>query len=231
MSVASLRFLSAHQAAVVTEATARLVPGPQDDPTEIGHPGAREAGVTHFVDRLLADDETPPPVFAGGPWSDRHAPGADQMAQFVPLVERQQHAWPRRLAGLRHDVTAAIAALDAAAVAAGYSDFVAAPTAEKDRLLTELSDARNTLFALTIDAMYSVPEYGGNADLSAWHEIKWPGDVQPVGYSADAVARDDGLDPVAASDLPAVDEAIRALPLLSRARAARRRPSRGGRGG
>ena len=221
-AVSPYRFLSAHQAAVVTEATARLAPGPLDEPTEAGHPGAREAGVTHFIDRLLsATDEEPPPLFSGGPWSNRHASGADHMASFVPPVERQRHGWQKRLAQLRHDVAAAVVALDDAAVAAGYADFVAAPPTEQDRILAAQSDARNTLFALTIDGMYSVPEYGGNAGLSAWHEIAWPGDVQPVGYTAAEVERDEGLDPIAAGDLPIVEEVIRTLPVLARGRRSR----------
>lgn len=215
---AAFRFLTAHQAAVVTEATARLVPGPHDDPAEAGHPGAREAGVVSYVDRLLsAFDHDPPAVFAGAPWSDRHAAGPDRMAEFVPLVERQERAWRPRIARLRKDVAAAVVALDKGARAAGYPSFVAAPTTEQDRLLTDLNDVRNLLFGLTTDAMYSVPEYGGNGGLSAWHEIKWPGDVQPIGYSPGEVERDDGIDPVAAADLPAVRELLAALPALSRA--------------
>ncbi|HMC69649.1 MAG TPA: gluconate 2-dehydrogenase subunit 3 family protein, partial [Mycobacteriales bacterium] len=50
----SFQFFDAHQAAVVREATARLIPGPTDDPTEVGHPGAREAGVVGYIDTLLA---------------------------------------------------------------------------------------------------------------------------------------------------------------------------------
>ena len=223
VAVSPYRFLTPHQAAVVVEATARLVPGPHDDPAEAGHPGAREAGVVHYVDRLLSTfDHHPPTVFAGGPWSDRHSAGPDRMAEFVPLHERQERAWRERVAGLRRDVAAAVSALDKAAVAAGYSGFVAAPAVEQDRILTEESTARDLLFGLTIDAMYSVPEYGGNRGRSAWHEIQWPGDVQPVGYPAAAVERDDGVDPVAAGDLPAVRELLAALPTLARARAARR---------
>ena len=37
------RFFDDHEAKVVEEATARLIPGPGDDPLEAGHPGAREA--------------------------------------------------------------------------------------------------------------------------------------------------------------------------------------------
>jgi len=221
-AVASYRFLSAHQGAVIVEATARLVPGPLDDPTEAGHPGAREAGVVHFIDRLLsAFEESPPAIFAGAPWSNRHAPGPDHFARFIPLIERQEKAWRKRIPQLRKQVAAAVVALDEGAVAAGYQDFVAAPTTEQDQLLSELGDARDVLFGLTLDAMYSVPEYGGNRDLVGWHEIGWVGDVQPVGYTAAQVAANDGVDPVAANDLPTVQELIDALPLLARARASR----------
>ncbi len=222
-AAASYRFLTAHEAAVVVEATARLAPGPLDDPAEAGHPGAREAGVVHYVDRLLsAFDDHPPRIFAGGPWSDRDEAGPDWFADFVPPHERQRLAWWHRIDRLRRDVVAAVTALDRAAAAAGYKDFVAAPAVEQDRILTADAESRDVLFSLTIDAMYSVPEYGGNAGLSAWHEIKWPGDRQPVGYTRAAVEGDDGLDPIAAGDLPAVQQALAALPVLGRVRARRR---------
>lgn len=222
-AVASYRFLTAHQAAVVVEATARLVPGPLDDPTEVGHPGAREAGVVHFIDRLLsAFDEDPPAIFAGAPWSNRHTTGPDYLARFVPLIERQETAWRKRIAQLRKQVAGAVVALDKGAQDDGYKDFVTAPTTEQDQLLTKLADARDVLFSLTIDAMYSVPEYGGNRKLAGWNDIGWPGDIQPIGYPAAQVEAYDGPDPVGSNDLPAVQELIDALPLLSRARAARR---------
>jgi len=217
------RFLTAHQAATIVEATARLVPGPKDDPTEIGHPGAREAGVVHFVDRLLsAFAEDPPAIFAGAPWSNRHTDGPDHLKKFVPLVERQAKAWHKRIKQLRKQVADAVIALDKGAVADGYKDFVTAPTTEQDKLLTDLADAREVLFSLTIDAMYSVPEYGGNHKLAGWHEIGWPGDIQPVGYTKKQVESDDGPDPVSPADLGSVQELIDALPILTRARAARR---------
>jgi len=222
-AVASYRFLSAHQAAVVVEATARLVPGPLDDPTEIGHPGAREAGVVHFIDRLLsAFDEDPPAIFAGAPWSNRHTTGPDYLARFVPLIERQEKAWRKRVTQLRKQIAAAVIALDKGAQGAGYTDFATAPTSEQDQLLTQLADVRNLLFGLTVDAMYSIPEYGGNHKLSGWQEISWAGDIQPIGYTAAQVESYDGPDPVAPNDLPAVQELVDSLPLLAHARAARR---------
>ena len=73
---AALDFFTEHQAAVVEAATARIAPGPEDDPAEAGHPGAREADVTGYIDTMLGalhdgvlqHDR----VFAGGPWSNRH---------------------------------------------------------------------------------------------------------------------------------------------------------------
>lgn len=47
------RFLSPHQAAVLDAATRRLVPTPADDPLGLYHPGAYEAHVVTYVDRLL----------------------------------------------------------------------------------------------------------------------------------------------------------------------------------
>ena len=227
-AVTSYRFLNAHQAATVIEATARLVPGPLDDPTEVGHPGAREAGVVHFIDRLLsAFAEDPPAIFAGAPWSNRHASGPDHLKRFIPLIERQEKAWRKRIVQLRKDVAAAVVALDEGAVADGFKDFVSAPTTEQDKLLTDLAKVRDVLFGLTIDAMYSVPEYGGNHELVGWHEIRWPGDIQPVGYSKKQVESDDGPDPVSPADLATVQELVDALPILSRARAARRSTHRG----
>lgn len=221
------RFLAPYQVAVVTEATARLVPGPTDDPAEIGHPGAREADVVRYIDTLLsAFDDDPPSIFAGGPWSNRHAPGPDQLATFVPLEERQLLAWRARVADLRKTVAAAVVALDAAAKGDGFGDFLAAPTAEQDHILASLADVRDLLFGLTIDGMYSIPEYGGNAGLSAWKEIGWPGDVQPVGYSAAEVAADDGPDPVALADLSIVREVLADLPVVATAMR-KQRSSRG----
>src|SRR3984957_7852636 len=109
----SPRFFSRHQAAVIADATARIAPGPGDDPAEAGHPGAREAGVTGYIDAMLgaltvteADDATHatiagpvPVIFAGGPWSSRHAPGPDPMASFVALDPVSRIAWRKRLTG------------------------------------------------------------------------------------------------------------------------------------
>jgi Gluconate 2-dehydrogenase subunit 3 len=97
-------FFTGHEAAVVEAATARIAPGPEDDPAEVGHPGAREAGVTCYIDMMLgaldaldALDGTVAMIFAGGrptnnwppnPSSLLNASMSDLLASGLSLVPR-----------------------------------------------------------------------------------------------------------------------------------------------
>lgn len=187
-----LRFFNAHQASVVVEATARLIPGPHDDLRELGHPGAREAGVVNYIDALLsAYDSDPPRIYAGGPSSGRHGGGVDDFAHFVPLSPIQDRFWRAEITRLQGVYRAGIAALDAAA----KGDFVHAGPVVKDLVLTsDKTGFRDVLFDHAIEGWLSVPEYGGNDDLSGWVEIGFTGDVIPEGFTADQVSKRDGLD-------------------------------------
>ncbi|HJZ26282.1 MAG TPA: gluconate 2-dehydrogenase subunit 3 family protein [Streptosporangiaceae bacterium] len=194
----TLRFFTADQAAVVEAATARIAPGPADDPDEAGHPGAREADVTGYIDSMLGAlgslDDAAPLVFAGGPWSNRHTSGPDLMAHFLPLDPVARIAWRRRLTGWQQQYRQGIATLDKLA----GGDFTKASGAKQDKILvtSALSDFVSLLFEHTIEGLYAAPEYGGNRDLAGWKEIGFPGDIQPRGYTADEVSRSDGHDPV-----------------------------------
>ena len=190
-----LRFFTSHQAAVVQAATARIAPGPRDDPAEAGHPGAREADVTGYIDTMLgALQEDNPPIFAGGPWSNRHTSGPDLMDRFVPLDPVARIAWRKRLAGWQQQYTKGIAALDKLA----GGDFTKATPDHQDKILAKASVSAFTglLFEHTIEGLYAAPEYGGNRGLAGWQEIGFPGDSQPRGYTSDEVERSDGHDPV-----------------------------------
>lgn len=179
----SYRFLSAHQASVLDAATRRLVPGPQDDPLELGHPGAHEANVVRYLDTLLSVfDFTPPEVHAGGPWSNRAGGSTDYMAEFVPLNRAQTYAWTQRVASLRKTYADGVALLDSQA----GGDFTTASSVQQDQILASSTVAPFTtiLFGHTIEAMYGNPEYGGNAGLVGWKDIQFPGDSQPRGYTA-----------------------------------------------
>jgi hypothetical protein len=195
------RFFTGHEATVVEDATARIAPGPRDDPAEAGHPGAREAGVTDYIDMMLGSlgaisgTEVPPPmVFAGGPWSNRHTSGPDLMASFITLDPVTRIAWRKRLTGWQQQYRQGIAALDKLA----GGDFTRAAAAEQDKILAtqSVSTFSALLFEHTIEGLYANPEYGGNRGLAGWKDIGFPGDIQPLGYTSDEVGRSDGRDPV-----------------------------------
>lgn len=213
-----LRFFEEHGAAVVREATARLIPGPSDDPAEAGHAGAREANVVRYIDTLLGAfaAEGTPLVYAGGPWSDRSGGDENHMATFVPLSARQEAIWRARIARLQEAYVDGIARYDEQA----GGDFTAIPPATQDLILSgDDSGFRDLLFTHAIEGMLSIPEYGGNEDLVGWREISWRGDTQPDGWSDVAVASSDGLDPVepqiAATVAAHLEEAAR---MIARAR-------------
>ncbi len=205
------RFFTSHEAAVVEAATARIAPGPSDDPAEAGHPGAREADVTGYIDGMLAAlgslDGPAPLVFAGGPWSNRHTSGPDLMARFIPLDPVARIAWRRRLTGWQQQYRQGIATLDKLA----GGDFTKVAVAERDKILagSGASDFLSLLFEHTIEGLYSVPEYGGNRGLVGWKDISYPGDSQPRGYTPDEVSQSDGRDPVI--DTGVVAEALKLL--------------------
>jgi len=220
-----LGFFTSHQAAVVTDATARIAPGPSDDPAEAGHPGAREAGVTGYIDIMLgalgALDASEsggagsgggggapvPAIFAGGPWSNRHTSGPDLMASFIALDPVARIAWRQRLAGWRQQYSRGIATLDRLA----GGDFTKASPADQDKILAgpQASTFLALLFEHTIEGMYSNPEYGGNQGQAGWTDIGYPGDIQPRGYSSEEVGGSDGRDPV--DDTPIVADVLKFL--------------------
>ena len=178
---APYRFFSPHEGAVLDAATRRLVPGPDDDPAEIGHPGAHEAGVVRYLDTMLSLFEfSPPMIYAGGPWSDRHTSGPNYLEAFVAPDPAQLLSWKQRIAGLRKEYTAGVKLLDAQA----GGDFAAASTLQQDSVLAATTDFTALLFGHTIEGMYSIPEYGGNAGRVGWVEVGYPGDIQPKGYTA-----------------------------------------------
>lgn len=187
------RFFTEHEGAVIKAAAARLVPGPNDDPTEkfYDSPGATEAGVVYYIDHMLAAFSFKvPKIFAGGPWSDRHGGRVNYMKDFVPLAPRQRNAWKKRIPQLQAAYRKAIKQLDAAA----GGDFAKASTSTQDQVLTNLGSVRDLIFGHTIEGMYAVPEYGGNRNLNGWKGVYWPGDSQRRGYTANEVERVDGVD-------------------------------------
>jgi gluconate 2-dehydrogenase gamma chain len=179
-------FFTPHQAAVVREATARIIPGPTDDPLEMGHPGAREANVTRFIDVLLsALDHHPEHIYGGGPFG---APAT----QWVALSVQQRRGWEQRIATLKKAYRDGVTLLDSLA----GGDFTTASAMDKDQYLMSDQAAAflDVLYTHAIEGTYSDPMYGGNANRSGWTEIKFPGPSMPRGYTRAEVSQSDGLD-------------------------------------
>ena len=205
----ALLFFDGHQAAVVEDATARIAPGPGDDPAEAGHPGAREADVTGYIDAMLGalaalqrqHSNPPPMIFAGGPWSNRHTSGPNLMARFAALDPISRIAWRKRLTTWQDQYGKGLAALDKLA----GGDFTKATPRKQDNILAarQVSSFTALLFEHTIEGLYAAPEYGGNRGLAGWRDIGFPGDVQPRGYTSDEVERSDGHDPLISTGIVA----------------------------
>ncbi len=191
---APFRFFTPHEATAVAAATARLIPGPKDDIRELGHAGAREAGVVHYIDALLsAFDVHPPRIYAGGPFSGRGGGHTDDFSHFVPLSPIQERYWRAEITALQHQYRAGVVALDTAA----KGSFAYADPITQDLVLTEdTTGFRDVMFDHAIEGWLSAPEYGGNHDRSGWTEVAFRGDVVPKGYTAAEVSRSDGFDPI-----------------------------------
>ena len=85
--------------------------------------------------------------------------------------------------GLRQLYKDGIAALNAAAQAAG-KQFAALTDDEKlAAFKTTSSDFQNALLTHVAEGMFCAPEYGGNQDLRAWRDYFYDGDSQPLGHT------------------------------------------------
>ena len=207
------RFLTAGELRGLRAVTARLVPGPPDDPG----PGALEVHAAESIDLLLgAFSLDPPLVHAGGPFSGRAGGERDDFADFVPLDHAAELGWRIRLEGsqgrperefagpvlgLQDIYRSGLARLDQLARDRAGGVFAAAPEPVRDALLAvgEPTVQRLVDAALmnTLEALCGPPEYGGNHALAGWRGLHWPGDRQPDGFTPGQVTEADP--PIAAA--------------------------------
>src|SRR4051812_3453633 len=188
-------FLSAAEVAFLDAAVARLIPA-----DELG-PGAKEAGVTYFIDQqLFGGWGTMAKMYRQGP----HPEGTPQQGYQSPLTPQEIYRAAireiNRLAG---------------------TPFEKLAPKEQDELLRRLEEGKlalesvpsrfffNLLLENTIEGFFSDPIYGGNRGKAGWKLVGLPSgaaayttliDKHGVPYAAEPVSIADMLEGRVASD-------------------------------
>jgi len=158
-------FFRPEEAAAVDALVARLVPN-----DELG-PGAKEAGVTTFIDRQLAGP------YGGHDWLYMQGPFP---ANPLPSQGLQSPVVPRD--GYRQGLAALAEYCRSTYSGKVFADL---PPAEQDKVLTglekgevKIKDGRaffDLLLANTMEGFFSDPIYGGNRDMVGWKLVGFPG--------------------------------------------------------
>jgi hypothetical protein len=167
-----------HEFATLRALTARLVPGPPEDPD----PGALEAGAAEAIARFMAAfDEPEPPIHAA------------RGGGFIPLDSVAELGWRMRIEELTSGITDGLAQLDRHARVRAGSDFVEASKKDQDAVIDEpeLAEFVELALMLTLDAVYGPPEYGANRNGAGWKALGWPGFTQPHGFTPEQVSARD----------------------------------------
>jgi gluconate 2-dehydrogenase gamma chain len=159
-------FLSGEERAFIDAAVARLIPA-----DELG-PGAKEAGVTTFIDRQLAGGFGQAQTwYMQGPWGEGNATQGFQSR----LTPAQMYR-------------AAIKAIDAhCRQAFGNKTFAELAGDDQDKVLSGIERGEidlpgvngKTFFGMllqnTVEGFFCDPIYGGNRDMAGWKLIGFPG--------------------------------------------------------
>lgn len=160
------KFLSADEAAFLDAAVARLIPA-----DNLG-PGAKEAGVTFFIDRQLDGAYGHAASwYMQGPWGDGQ-PSQGYQSRMAPAQLYR--------AGIK-------AVDDYCRRSFGGKAFSALSPDEQDKILTGLENDDikfetvsgksffDQLLQNTVEGFFSDPLYGGNRDMVGWKMIGFPG--------------------------------------------------------
>ncbi|MBN8477506.1 MAG: gluconate 2-dehydrogenase subunit 3 family protein [Burkholderiales bacterium] len=190
----ALRYLTRSEANFLDAAVARLVPA--DD---LG-PGAREAGVTVYIDRQLAGSwGVHGRAYRSGPWRE----GSPQQGYQSPLTPQELYRQ-------------AIRDVDAWCVTTHGRPLAALDEPTQDRVLASLEAGEvpidavrsNVFFDLllrnTEEGFFADPMYGGNRGKVGWRLIGFPG-VASSSYPGHLEKRDSPyrVEPVGIEDIVA----------------------------
>jgi len=158
-------FLSAAEVAFLDAAVARLIPADELSP------GAKEAGVTYFIDQqLFGGFGTMAKMYRQGP----HGEGTPQQGYQSPLTPQEAYR-------------AAIGEIDTACAKQYGQVFAKLGATQQDEVLRALEEGKfpleavperfffNLLLDNTIEGFFADPIYGGNRDKIGWKLVGFPG--------------------------------------------------------
>ncbi len=161
----AFRFLNASEVQFLDAAVARLIPA-----DELG-PGAKEAGVTCFIDGQLAGSwGTHGRNYRMGPWQE----GTPQQGYQLPLTPQEIYR-------------AAIREINIHCRNINNRIFASLDVAQQDELLRALEQDKVELESLpskiffglllrnTMEGFFADPMYGGNRDKISWKLLGFPG--------------------------------------------------------
>ena len=193
-------FFTIHEAATIDALTARIIPGDASDP------GAHEAGVVYFIDRMLSGTNLGYDVktYTQGPFPVTEESQTPVEASSAPDLYRAVFIESDNIS--RYGFQSVLSPqeiyrrgldfLDIHTQTAYQADFIDLDDGQKDEVITALQNNEADAFqgpsgvaffsALrndTIKGMFSDPLYGGNIGKVGWSLIGYPG-AQRF-YSAD----------------------------------------------
>jgi gluconate 2-dehydrogenase gamma chain len=175
--------------------TARLLPGPPEDPD----PGALEAGAAEAIDRFLdAFAGARPPIHAARDGGFVELDAVAELGWRIRLegslgLNGREFAGP--VEGLAERVDAGLALLDDHCRATYEIDFADAQHEQQDALLVgasgELDAFVGLVLMMTLEVVYGPEQYGANRRGINWKALGWPGFTQPRGFTAEQVSTPD----------------------------------------
>ncbi len=187
----ALEFFRPHEARTVEAITARILPGTPDDP------GAREAGVTNYIDCVLSSGlGFGEPTFREPPFAMGYAEDAPPTQEeldsnfsgiWLPNEQLERYGYQSVLTP-REAYRIGLTALDRYANNRFGSNFVDLGEGDQDLVVEALATGEadgfddpsadaffETLREHTIEGMFSDPIYGGNHELAGWRLVGYPG--------------------------------------------------------
>jgi gluconate 2-dehydrogenase gamma chain len=199
-SAGELRFFTIQEARAVEALTARILPGTPEDP------GAREAGVVIYIDRMLAEpDGFAQPAYRAGPYAEVYeggSPPADSPYDVVWVAsdEIERYGYQSTLTP-REVYRLGLAATERYSRQRFGSAFAELSEEQQDQIVGALAEDEAegfeqptaeafflTLRRHTAEGMFSDPLYGGNRGMVGWRLVNYPGAQR--GYAPEELRRE-----------------------------------------